>query len=233
MRDKAFVLLPLAAMGLMALASQSQADVYKYLTPEGTPLFTNAPMDAPGYQLLWHKGSLEPNMVVSSITMGGRHEVIKAPGTKSDGVSGSSKARREEFRTLIETAAAKVRLQPDLLHAVILAESGYNPRAISRAGAQGLMQLIPATAQRYGVTDSFDPQQNVSGGARYLRDLLEMFNFDLALALAGYNAGENAVIRYGYQIPPYPETIDYVRKVLGFYQENRLRSSALVQTAQR
>lgn len=233
MRDNIFVLLWLTALGLMGPMSQSQAEVYKYLTPEGTPLFTNEPIDRPGYQLQWQKGSIEPNMVVSSITMGSRYEVIKGSAARTGGPSGSSKARREEFRAMIETAAAKVRLQPDLLHAVILAESGYNPMAVSRAGAQGLMQLIPATAQRYGVTDSFNPQQNISGGARYLKDLLEMFNFDLALALAGYNAGENAVIKYGYQIPPYPETVDYVRKVMGFYQENRLRSAALVQTAQR
>jgi soluble lytic murein transglycosylase-like protein len=81
---------------------------------------------------------------------------------------------------------------------------------------------MPATASRYGVLDSHDPQQNLEGGARYLNDLLVMFEFDVRLALAAYNAGENAVIKYGRKIPPYPETINYVDKVMGFYEENRL-----------
>jgi soluble lytic murein transglycosylase-like protein len=112
-------------------------------------------------------------------------------------------------------------LESALLHAVISVESRYNPKAVSPAGAAGLMQLMPHTAKRYGVTDALDPRQNLNGGARYLRDLLRLFNNDTSLALAAYNAGENAVKRHGNRIPPYRETQRYVPKVLAFYQRYR------------
>jgi soluble lytic murein transglycosylase-like protein len=112
-------------------------------------------------------------------------------------------------------------LYPELLHAVIRTESAYNPAALSSAGAVGLMQLMPGTAKRYGVPDIWDPVENLRGGARYLRDLLDLFGNDLRLALAAYNAGENAVIKYGNRIPPYPETQRYVRKVLQFLWAER------------
>jgi soluble lytic murein transglycosylase-like protein len=118
----------------------------------------------------------------------------------------------------VQEAARTYELEPALLHAVISVESGYNPKAKSRKGASGLMQLMPDTARRYGVADIFDPAQNVRAGARYLRDLLRMFNNDMKLALAAYNAGENAVIRHG-RIPPYQETVAYVPKVLAFYKK--------------
>jgi soluble lytic murein transglycosylase-like protein len=92
-------------------------------------------------------------------------------------------------------------------------ESAFERGAISNKGASGLMQLMPATAARFGVTNIFDPKQNIYAGARYLRLLLDMFDGDVSLALAGYNAGEGAVKRYGYNVPPYPETINYVRKI--------------------
>jgi soluble lytic murein transglycosylase-like protein len=104
---------------------------------------------------------------------------------------------------------------------VITAESGYNAAAVSRAGAQGLMQLMPQTAKRYEVADSFDPEQNIRGGARYLRDLLDLFGNDLELAIAAYNAGENAVLRHGRKVPPYRETLAYVPKVIGLYDKYR------------
>jgi soluble lytic murein transglycosylase-like protein len=122
---------------------------------------------------------------------------------------------------LIRKVAKKAKLSPELLHAVIQAESSYNPKAKSSAGAVGLMQLMPGTASRYGVTNIWDPSQNLEGGARYLRDLLDMFKNNLRLALAAYNAGENAVKKYGNRIPPYPETQKYVRKVLDFYLTER------------
>ena len=106
-----------------------------------------------------------------------------------------------------------------LLHAVISVESRYSPKAISRAGAIGLMQLMPETAKRYGVADPLDPLQNLRGGARYLRYLLKKYNNDINLALAAYNAGEASVAKYGNQIPPYPETTDYVPRVIGYYQQ--------------
>ena len=108
-------------------------------------------------------------------------------------------------------------------HAVISAESGYNPGAISRAGAKGLMQLMPDTARRFGVQDIMDPAQNIHGGVKYLRQLLTMFNGNLELTLAAYNAGENAVIRNGNRIPQYAETVNYVPKVLDFYRKFQTR----------
>jgi soluble lytic murein transglycosylase-like protein len=102
---------------------------------------------------------------------------------------------------------------------VITAESAYDPDAVSSAGAVGLMQLMPGTAQRYGVANRRDPVANVAGGTRYLRDLLEMFDQNLVLAIAAYNAGENAVLEYGRRIPPYKETETYVRRVLKYYND--------------
>jgi soluble lytic murein transglycosylase-like protein len=104
---------------------------------------------------------------------------------------------------------------------VITVESGYNPRARSRKGASGLMQLIPATAKRFGVTNVWNPLDNIRGGARYLRELLGMFNDNMPLALAAYNAGEGAVMRSGNAIPPYPETRRYVPRVLEYYERYR------------
>jgi transglycosylase-like protein with SLT domain len=117
---------------------------------------------------------------------------------------------------LARQTAARVDVDPDLVDAVIRVESEYNPRAVSSKGAMGLMQLIPATARRFGVADPFDPAQNVEGGTTYLRYLLDLFGGDVPLALAAYNAGENAVLRSN-GIPPFAETRGYVRKVTAFY----------------
>ncbi|EDN66186.1 soluble lytic murein transglycosylase [Beggiatoa sp. PS] len=124
-----------------------------------------------------------------------------------------------DYAPLIERVANSVHLPAALLHAVVQVESAYNPKVVSPKGAMGLMQLMPGTAKRYGVTDRSNPASNLSGGARYLRDLLTMFNQDLSLALAGYNAGENAVKRYGNKIPPYRETKNYVKKVKRLYHQ--------------
>lgn len=129
------------------------------------------------------------------------------------------------YAAQIQQAAEDEGVNPALVHAVINAESGYNPSAVSRVGAQGLMQLMPGTARRYAVKDAFDPEQNIRGGTRYLRDLLEMFDNDLELTVAAYNAGENAVLKYGRKIPPYRETKAYVPKVLRYYN----KYAALVQ----
>ena len=129
---------------------------------------------------------------------------------------------RRRFAGHIKRIAGQHRLDPALLHAVISAESAFNPRAVSHAGAQGLMQLMPATARRFGVANSFDPIANVNGGARYLRWLMDRFK-NLKLALAAYNAGEGAVEKYGNKIPPYKETQTYVVRVLDFYKHYRTR----------
>ncbi|MBI4995950.1 MAG: lytic transglycosylase domain-containing protein [Rhodocyclales bacterium] len=128
--------------------------------------------------------------------------------------------RRTRYNGLIDSVASQYGLQSELLHAVIAVESGYDPYARSRKGAGGLMQLMPGTAKRYGVTDALDPEQNIHGGARYLRDLMRLFNGDLSLVLAAYNAGENAVRRNRNRIPQYRETVEYVPKVLTHYRRN-------------
>lgn len=112
----------------------------------------------------------------------------------------------------VDRIAQQNQLSPRLVHSVIRVESNYDPNAVSPKGARGLMQLIPSTARRFGVSDVFDPADNIQGGARYLKYLLGLYNGDEALALAAYNAGEGAVSRYG-GVPPFPETQDYVAKV--------------------
>ena len=113
---------------------------------------------------------------------------------------------------VVESVAARNQLPPQLIHSVIRVESNYNPHAVSSKGALGLMQLIPATARRFGVSDVFDPADNIQGGARYLKYLVDLFHNDYRLALAAYNAGEGAVARYG-DVPPYAETQNYVVQV--------------------
>lgn len=124
-----------------------------------------------------------------------------------------SKAYREQFDDLILHHAEAQGIRPDLVRAVVQVESGYNPRALSVKGAMGLMQLMPGTAADLGVKRPFDPEENIRGGVAYLRHLLDRFNGNEELALAAYNAGPEAVGRYGNRIPPYRETRDYVRKV--------------------
>lgn len=188
----------------MLLAAASQATIYKYTDAEGRVYFSDEPMRG-NYRLLQKYGS------------NGR---ARKKGTSRVDFS-AAKANRLRFSPLIETVAKETLLRPELLHAVVQAESAYDPHAVSRKGAVGLMQLMPATAQRYGVSDRRNPQQNLRGGANYLKDLLIQFNYDLKLAIAAYNAGENAVIRSGNKIPNYRETQNYVTKVLRFYQQNR------------
>ncbi len=124
--------------------------------------------------------------------------------------------RRSRFDPLIEQYARQYRVDPVLVRAVIQVESSFDPMTVSSKGARGLMQLMPATARRYRVTDVHDPAQNIRGGVHYLRDLLELFREDLPRVLAAYNAGENAVLKYG-GIPPYEETMTYVKRAMTVY----------------
>jgi soluble lytic murein transglycosylase-like protein len=123
-----------------------------------------------------------------------------------------------QYDSLIKSAARTHAVHAALIRAVILVESGFNPRAVSKRGAVGLMQLLPETAKRYGVSDIYDPEQNIRAGTHYLSDLMARFGSDLNLTLAAYNAGENAVDRYGGQIPPFKETQKYVPNVLRIYR---------------
>ncbi len=137
--------------------------------------------------------------------------------------SDHSLARLTRYDTHIRQAATLYQLPEELIRAVIQVESNFDPRALSPAGAHGLMQLMPFTAERMMVADIMDPRQNIMGGSRYLRILANMFNGDIHLTVAAYNAGEGAVIRYG-GIPPYEETQNYVVRVLENYQRYRAQS---------
>ena len=129
------------------------------------------------------------------------------------------------FGELIRNASQKYGVDADLLFSVIAAESNFNSKAVSRRGARGLMQLLPATAARLGVTDTFDPAQNIDAGTRYLHELMTRYQGDLVLTLAAYNAGPGAVQHYG-RVPPYNETISYVRAIRRTYAERKLKSVA-------
>ena len=182
----------LAALALtLLLPSQTLADIYKYVDEEGVIHFTNVPTDGK-FKLFYRE---KPVHFQSELGL-----------------------QLEKYDHLIFKASEKYNVNYNLIKAVIKAESNFNPQAVSRAGARGLMQLMPKTAYAYQVQDSFEPESNIEAGVRYLRYLLNLFQGNLHLALAGYNAGENAVIK-NKGIPPYPETRTYVQRVLRFYQE--------------
>ena len=129
-----------------------------------------------------------------------------------------------EYDREIILISEKHKVDPYLVKAVIKAESNFNPNAVSPKNAQGIMQLIPATASDYGVDDPFDAKDNMEGGIQYLKDLLDYFDGDLKLSLAAYNAGKGSVIKHGFTIPPYPETTDYIAKVLEYYKDLKTKN---------
>ena len=156
-----------------------------------------------------------------AVLVGEPAELPRTLAEKRGSRGAAAASKRGLYSGIIDRAANLYGLESALLHAVIEVESGYEPTARSRKGAGGLMQLMPGTASRYGVANAFDPEQNVDGGARYLRDLLRMFDSDLSLVLAAYNAGENAVTRNQNRVPPFRETLDYVPKVLAHYRRHQ------------
>ena len=184
-------------VSLLAVASAGAATrIYTYVDADGVKHFTDMP-DNNRYRLL----VLSPNEMTQS----------------GDHYSANMLARASQYDAIIEKAAVSAAVEPNLLRAVIVVESGFNSRAVSRRGAVGLMQLMPATASRFGVSNPYDPLENVHGGARYLKFLMDRFGQNVRLALAAYNAGEEAVDRNGGQIPPFTETMAYVPKVLKIY----------------
>ncbi len=184
---------------------QGTPSIYKFVDANGVIHLTDRPKGN-GYQLIYQGD-------------------IPFYFSNEGGYAKSAKIHRKygDYYNLVQEVATNTNLEAELLHAVIQTESAYNPKAISPAGAVGLMQLMPGTAKRYGVSDRTDVFSNLYGGARYLRYLLNLFSGNMELALAGYNAGENAVIRYGYQIPPYKETKNYVKQVLALYNTHKAK----------
>jgi hypothetical protein len=177
--------------------SVSHADIYKYVDEEGVIHLTNLPTE---------------QNVPYVLVMKEKRVIFQLNGDIT------------RYDDLIDKASEKYRIDSALVKAIIKAESNFNHRAVSPVGARGLMQLMPATAASLQVKDSFHPENNIDGGVRYLRYLMNLFNGNLPLVLAAYNAGENTVLRYNNRIPPYPETQTYVRRVLDYF--NRYSSGS-------
>jgi soluble lytic murein transglycosylase-like protein len=186
---------------VLLLADLSPAGIYRYEDENGVIHFSNCPRD-PKFKLYIRES---------------KDDVGTEPGEPAPSFSVIDS---KNFDYLISDLAKKHGVDFALIKAMIRAESGFNPNAVSRKGAKGLMQLMPETAVRMNVSNIFNPKENIEGGVRYFKYLLSLFNNDLRLSLAAYNAGENIVGQLG-TIPPYRETVDYVRKVLNFYQAYR------------
>jgi soluble lytic murein transglycosylase-like protein len=186
----------LAILLFVTAAGLARADIYTFTDGSGVTHYSNVPVDPRYMRLISEPLS---DAVLAAPTTGWRN-------------------RAAAYSDLINEAAHRAKINPALLRAVIAVESAFDPQALSPKGAQGLMQLRPATARRYGVHHPFDPRDNLQGGASYMRDLLKRYGNDLELALAAYNAGEDAVERFGRTIPPFPETRAYVPAVLRFYR---------------
>lgn len=180
---------------ILFLFSCAYADIYQYVDENGVVCYTDLPLGKKANRVLKEKSKL------TSVKQQAVRRVPKKTST---------------YQSIIHEKATKYNIDPHLVRAIIKTESNWNERAISRKGAMGLMQLMPATASEMKVYDPFNPEENIEGGTKYLRYLLELFNGDLTLALAAYNAGPKAIERFGVT-PPFPETIQYVNKVLSFY----------------
>jgi len=193
------ILLPVT---LLFQAPSAEADIYKYVDNEGVEHYTDTPTSRK-FKIFMR-------------------DLKKDKKLRTNFKFAAAYRNKEEFEPIIKSLASEYGVDISLVKAVIHAESGYNPNAVSPKGAQGLMQLMPRTAQGLKVSNTFDPKENIRGGVRYLRFLLDTFKGDVSLALAAYNAGLNRVSQYG-GIPPYQETRNYVSRVLSYqksYQSN-------------
>ena len=202
---------PILFVILLALGRVAQADIFGYADASGAIYLTDAPSPGEQYELLVES----PREPVREAV------VIASPKTESKVGIDNAAVQNALYQDEVLAAAKNSGVETALLHAVITAESNYNPRAISPKGATGLMQLMPRTARQYGVSNLYDPSQNIQGGAKYLAYLLELFKNDFVLAVAAYNAGENAVIQHGNKVPPFRETRGYVSKVMELYKKYR------------
>jgi len=187
-------------LALLAVSAPVRADIYKYEDPDGTLHFTDAPTDK-RFKVFMKDIKKDKKL----------RTAFKLTGYARDPA---------QFEPIIASCSREFGVDSSLVKAVIHAESGYNPSAVSPKGAQGLMQLMPKTAQGLKVADCMNPSDNIRGGVRYLRFLLDTFKGNESLALAAYNSGLSKVAKYG-GIPPYPETQDYVAKVLSYRNNYR------------
>jgi soluble lytic murein transglycosylase-like protein len=192
----------LIAALLVASAAAANSRIYTYVDADGLRHYTDVPDDN-RYRLL--------------------HLSLRDRTASGDRYDSMLLAKAGQYDSIIEKAAISASVEPNLLRAVIVVESGFNSRAVSKRGAVGLMQLMPATATRFGVSNPYDPRENVQAGARYMKFLIDRFGQDVRLALAAYNAGEEAVDRNGGQIPPFSETMAYVPRVLKIYNMLRVQ----------
>jgi soluble lytic murein transglycosylase-like protein len=184
---------------LLPAAHVGATSIFAFTDAQGTVHYSNVPVDA-RYQAVLTTAAEKP---------------------PAAGAMGAMLRKSSRYSKVIETAARASRLEPALLQAVMVTESGGDPNALSPKGARGLMQLMPATARLYGVRDAFDPEQNIRGASQYLRDLTDRYRDDLELVLAAYNAGTAAVDLSGGRIPPLKETLDYVPRVMQLYRHLR------------
>ena len=200
---------------IVGTAVPARADIYRCKRADGTQHYTNVREPGRRCQLVV-RGSKKSKTAAAAKK--------KGPGKKPTGASSKDPARYSRYNGLIGEAARLYQLPESFIRAVMRVESDFNPTVVSRAGAMGLMQLMPRTARSMGVSDPFDARQNIHGGARYLRILANRFKGDLVLTVAAYNAGEGAVEKYK-GIPPYKETQRYVRRVLKHYYAYRSESA--------
>lgn len=198
----------LIALILAALGSPQAAEIYHYVTPDGTAVYTNwPPLNSP---------TKKQSPFYTEVT------------PVNDPKRGNSSVNLpQNYSSLIRKVSSDYGLDPNLIQAIIQVESNFDPKAISPKGAMGIMQLMPETVRLNKVTDPFNPEENLNGGARHVRYLLDTYDNNLDLVLAAYNAGEGVVNRYG-SIPPYPETIDYVTKVKSlFFSSTKVKGTKL------
>ena len=195
----------LAAVALLTCQDRAWGSIFRFTDERGVVHYSNVPVDS-RYEVFLVTTEANPK----------RPPVPLATLLR----------RAEKFANLIEAAARSHRVEPSLVRAVMVAESGGDPNAISKRGARGLMQLMPAMARQYGVRNALDPEQNIQAGTHYLRDLLDHYQNDLERVLAAYNAGPAAVDQHAGTIPPFRETLAYVPRVLRIYQELVGRTAA-------
>ena len=198
----------LAAL-LLSASFAASADIYAFVDGDGVAHYSNEQVDD-RYTLFKRENAVT---LSDSEPLATQQKLVPANNFKPNapGVD----ARRKKYAKLVQKIAKETKVSPALLDGIITAESGYQPEAVSPRGALGMMQMMPATAARYGVKNPMNPEENIRGGAKYLRDLLKMFDQNLELAVAAYNAGEGNVIRAGYSIPKLKETQNYVPRVIG------------------